>query len=373
MKMKGRQGLSFFAMFFISAFVIAVCCKTAGFDAVRELCISLVFPKGGSAWVFSDIASSPGSARMSNNSNTLSGGKDKKTSSLLKSDPAYVPEDIQKLIDSAKSNEKNDKKDGVIVEHTYDKSSATDRVDNFLIRDSSENTVDFEKALARQPDLQIKNKTKDPSVLIFHTHTTESYQILDRDFYAVGYTTRSEDPGRNMVRVGNEIAAEIEKGGYKVIHDTNIYDKFYSGAYDRSAAQIDKYLKEYPSIKIILDIHRDAIQDDEGVKTKPVCTVNNKKCAQIMIISGCEGDGITDFPDWMYNLSFALRLQQKCESTYPGFTRPLLFDNRKYNMDKSRCSLLIEMGSDANTLDEAAYAGRLLGRVLEALMEEYTV
>lgn len=89
-----------------------------------------------------------------------------------------------------------------------------------------------------------------------------------------------------------------------------------------------------------------------------------------MIISGCEGGDITDFPDWEYNLRFALKIQKTAAKMYPGLMRPLFFCNRRYNMYKSHCSVLLEMGSDANTLDEAAYSGRLVGDVLAKLLQE---
>lgn len=92
-----------------------------------------------------------------------------------------------------------------------------------------------------------------------------------------------------------------------------------------------------------------------------------------MIISGCEGGGVTDFPDWRYNLRFATQLQKICEESYPGLMRPLYFCNRQYNMHKSHCSLLLEMGSDSNTLDEAAYSGRMLGKALAQLLENYVI
>ncbi|MPN23391.1 hypothetical protein SDC9_170779 [bioreactor metagenome] len=130
-------------------------------------------------------------------------------------------------------------------------------------------------------------------------------------------------------------------------------------------------MKKYPSIQVILDIHRDAIQNNSGTKTKPITTINGKKAAQLMIISGCQEDGITGFDDWEYNLRFAMQIQKACVEKYPTLARPLLFSARKYVMYKSHNSLLIEIGSDSNTLDEAAYTGRLIGDVLSDLLPKY--
>lgn len=288
-------------------------------------------------------------------------------------DFAAIPDDILKLMENYLEKADKDKKDGSISEQTYKNSGVTDSYGKVRVKNINDTKINIKKLLSEKADLNIKDKSK-PSVLIFHTHTTERYQIIDRDFYATGYTSRSEDPSQNMVRVGDAICEQLEKAGYNVIHDTNIYDKKYNGAYNRSRVQIEKYLKEYPSIQVVLDIHRDAIQLNNGTKIKPVATVKGKKCAQVMIISGCQesGNGISGFDDWRYNLIFAVQLQNKMESLFSGLTRPLYFCPRKYNMDTSHCSLLIEVGSDANTLDEAVYAGKCIGVSLSELMREYT-
>ena len=131
----------------------------------------------------------------------------------------------------------------------------------------------------------------------------------------------------------------------------------------------EKYLEEYPSIQVVLDIHRDAIEQSGGVRIKPTAKILGKKAAQLMIITGCEEGKVTDFPDWERNLTFALRLQSICEEKFPGLMRPLYFCQRKYNMDLSPNNLLVEVGSCANTLEEAVYAGRLLGNSLATLLD----
>lgn len=284
-----------------------------------------------------------------------------------------TPEDIRKLIENYTSEADKDKKDGAISEQTYKTSGVTQSYGNVRIKNVNDTQINIKKLLSEKADFTLSDKDE-PSVLIFHTHTTERYQILDRDFYATGYTSRSEDPKQNVVRVGDAVCEQLEKAGVKVIHDTNIYDKKYNGAYNRSRAQIEKYLKKYPSIQIVLDIHRDAIELNNGTKIKPVAEIKGKKCAQIMIISGCQekGNGITGFSDWRYNLVFAVQLQNKMESLFPGLTRPLYFCPRKYNMDMTHCSLLIEIGSDANTLEEAVYSGKCLGVSLAGLIKDYT-
>lgn len=282
-----------------------------------------------------------------------------------------TPQDILALIAKAEKSAAGDKKAGTIRELTYTNEGVTDKSGAVKVKNINKTKIDVAKLLGQKADLAVNKK--DPSVLIFHTHTTESYQYLDRTFYTAGFPTRDSDPGRNMIRVGDEICAQLEEMGFAVIHDTTIHDAHYTGAYERSRAAIQSYQKQYPSLQVLLDIHRDAIQQSDGTKLKPVATIGGKKAAQVMIISGCQedGNGVTDFPDWKQNLVFALLLQQKMEQTFPGLTRPVFFSPRRYNMHLSHCSLLLEVGSDSNTLEEACYSGRLIGRALGLLLEEY--
>lgn len=282
-----------------------------------------------------------------------------------------VDEDILQLIASKSENAENDKKDADIREYQYINDGVTDKSGLVRVKNVNETDIDIQVKLKEKIDLSV-SKDK-PSVLIFHTHTTETYQILDRGFYEVGFETRSNNSAQNMVRVGKAICEQIENAGYQVIHDTQIHDGTYSGSYSRSRAAVEEYLKKYPSIQVVLDIHRDAIQENDGTKIKPVAEINGKKAAQIMIISGCqeEGNDITDLPDWEYNLTFAVQLQNKLEELFEGITRPLYFCPRSYNMNLTHCSLLIEIGSDSNTLDEAVYTGKCLGVAVSRILEEY--
>lgn len=282
-----------------------------------------------------------------------------------------TPEDIKKVIAQREKTSAKDKKDGSIYEKQYKNEGVTDSFGVVRVKNVNKTDIDIEEILGEKIDLSVDREK--PSVLIFHTHTTETYQILDRGFYETDFKTRTKDSGQNMLRVGKAICEEIEKLGYKVIHDTEIHDLSYNGAYAHSRKKVEEYLKKYPTIQIVLDIHRDAIQQSDGSKIKPTATVQGKKAAQIMIISGCQekGNPIENFPDWRYNLTFAVHLQNKLETLFQGITRPLYFCPRKYNMNVSHCSLLVEVGSDANTLEEAVYTGKCLGVAVGEIMKEY--
>ena len=218
--------------------------------------------------------------------------------------------------------------------------------------------IDIEKVLSEQPAVKPLKNGK-PEILIYHTHTTEAYQGV----------TRTQDENQNMVAVGDRITKELEAAGYGVIHDTTCHDyPSYNGSYNRSYETIAKNLEKYPSIQVTLDIHRDALGGD--TKLKPTAVVDGKKAAQIMIISGCDDDGTLGFPNWEYNLRFAMRIQKALTDTYPSLARPLNFCARKYNEHMTKGSLLIEIGTDMNTLAEAEYSGTLLGKTLVDVLDD---
>ena len=209
--------------------------------------------------------------------------------------------------------------------------------------------------------------TDEPLVLIYHTHTTESFEPFVRESYDPGFNYRTTDETKNTVMVGNAIQAELEALGIGVIHATEIHDyPSYNGSYARSRATIMPILEQYPSIKVVLDIHRDAISG-ENYAYQPFVEVDGREAAQIMIISGCD-DGTLDMPNYMQNFHFACTLQSKLESDHEGLTRPVLFDYRHYNQDLTNGSLLIEVGSHCNTLGQVQFAGQLFGRSLGELL-----
>ena len=127
----------------------------------------------------------------------------------------------------------------------------------------------------------------------------------------------------------------------------------------------------YPTIRVVIDLHRDAIGSE--TKVDPAVEVDGKKAAQVMLIAGCETEGGISHPNWRENLRFALRLQQSLETNYPGITRPIKFMNTVYNENLTNGSLLMEVGTDATSVEQAIYSGELaansLSEVLKALQE----
>lgn len=239
----------------------------------------------------------------------------------------------------------------------------------FIRNDTGVSTVDVSSLLEQKPDLPI---AADGSieVLLICTHSTESYEMEDLGWYDKSYNSRTTDKTKNMIAVAERIAQELEAAGIGVVQDKELYDyPSYNGAYQRSAASIQKYLEQYPTIKVVLDVHRDAIENDQGLRTKPTVEVDGKKAAQVMIISGCD-DGSGNLPNWKENLRFAARIQSQCAQLHPNLMRPLFFCYRNYNQALTKGSLLVEVGGHANTLEEACYSGTLFGKALANTLKE---
>lgn len=286
-------------------------------------------------------------------------------------DIQQTPSDIVRLMNKAKKTATKLKSKGKTSEEAYQGGGTIVSYGNLQIQTKipkSFYSPDIKALLNQGSDLTIYDKSK-PTVLIYHSHTTEAYSLLDTGYY-ISSDARSNNSARNMVRVGDDLAAYLEKQGFTVIHDRTIHDKDYTKSYDNSRATIEKYLEQYPSIEVTIDVHRDDITYSNKTKVKPTAKINGKKAARMMIISGCEYNRVKNFPDWEENLKFDLQVQNKVNELYPGLMRPILFSERKYNMYETHYSFLLEVGTDANTLDEACYSARLFGNALGQLLNE---
>ena len=249
-------------------------------------------------------------------------------------------------------------------------SAGSSFVQGIAIKNASSRTVDIASELAQKPDLGLTDTTE-PQVLIMHTHTSECYMTYDAGYYNSDDPVRSSDPTCSVLAVGETIAATLREAGIGVIHDSTFHDSpKYSGAYERSAVTVQGILDQYPSIKVVLDIHRDAMTQGDGTKIKPTVEIDGKKAAQCMIIaSTCDTEAVPH-PNWKQNLRFALRLQSALHTKYEGLVRPLYLVDSRYNQHLTNGSLLIEVGSDSNTVEEAVYSGQLVGKTLAQVLDE---
>ncbi len=284
-----------------------------------------------------------------------------------------TPDDIAKLMEDARNSFDQSQTTGKTSEEAYFGGGTLVTLDKVEVQSKIPESfyqLDIDKLLKQGADLTIADKSQ-PTILVYHSHATESYSLLDTGFY-IDSDSRCQETTRNMVRVGEELVSYLEKAGFVVLHDKTIHDTSYNSAYSSSKASVEKYLEEYPSIEITIDVHRDTITYSDGTKVKPTVEIDGKKAAKLMLIAGCEYGSVKNYPDWEYNLRFDLAVQNKLSEKYPQLMRPILFSQRKYNMNLTHNSFLLEVGTDANTLDEACYSARLFGEALgELLNEEY--
>lgn len=209
----------------------------------------------------------------------------------------------------------------------------------------------------------------EPQVLILHTHATETYQTWPDLIYDPDFTARTQNTALNMCAVGEKMTQVLNEAGINTLHDTTLHDSpSYTESYDRSYATTQAYLEKYPSIKVVLDVHRDAIEDSDGTRVKPLCTINGEDTAQVMIIAGCDNGSSIRLPNWRLNLRFAAAWEEAMESRTPGLTRPVMCAYRYYNQDLTTGSLLIEIGGHANTVTEAIRAGQYAAEALAVLL-----
>ena len=217
-------------------------------------------------------------------------------------------------------------------------------------------------ALIEQP-LQWDLTAAEPTVLILHTHTTESYTKVKGETYKETAAFRTLDEAYNMVSVGDHLAQLLTDGGVTVIHDRELHDyPSYNGSYNHARKAIERNLKENPSICLVLDLHRDASGDVQNqMRTK--ATVDGAAAAQIMFVVGTNGTGLKH-PDWKENLALALKLQVQMERLAPGICRKLNLRGQRFNQDQSPGALLVEVGAAGNTREEALRAVEVLAQAI---------
>ena len=195
-----------------------------------------------------------------------------------------------------------------------------------------------------------------PAVLILHTHATESYDNTEN--------YRSLDPDENMVSVGNRLAALLESYGVGVIHDTTLHDQpAYSSAYEQSRNTIKQHLAAHPTIRLVLDLHRDAVTDQTGKQLAYTLQTTKGSAARMMLVMGTDSGGLSH-KNWQENLSLAVKLQAQLEKNCEGICRPVVLRSSRYNQDLAPGVLLIEMGAAGNTRQEALLAAEYLAEAV---------
>ena len=257
---------------------------------------------------------------------------------------------------------------GAIKEQYISPYNSGSSYNNVFVKNKTSLIINLKEELEAALSFSIA-KAAGPQVLIVHTHTTEAYMSEERDYYTDVDYSRSTDENLNMIAVGEVFTQQLANSGIEVIHDKTMHDyPSYSGSYTRSAETINSYLGKYPSIKVVLDIHRDAIAINATDKSKPTAKINDRKAAQVMLVMGCQDGKVTGFENWRQNFRLAVKYQQTMEVMYPGLARGMVLAPKKYNENLTKGSMLLEIGTDANTFEEAKYSAELSGAALAALL-----
>lgn len=203
-----------------------------------------------------------------------------------------------------------------------------------------------------------------PTVLILHTHGTESYEKTEDYEESSGYRTLNTD--YNVVSIGTHLAKKLEENGIRVVHDTQMHDyPSYNSSYNNARESMEAYLAENPQISMVLDIHRDAVEDD-GDQVAVSVTDGEQKVAQLMLVVGTDASGLSH-PDWPENMSLAVKLHAQLEKETPGICRPISFRRQRFNQDLSPGALIVEVGAAGNTRQEALLAADKLADAIIAL------
>ena len=212
--------------------------------------------------------------------------------------------------------------------------------------------------------LPIKLELNEPEVLIVHTHTTECYNGNEM----TGESERTTNEHYNMCHIGDIVAETLSQSGIKVIHDKSIHDyPSYQGAYTRALKTIEKNMEEHPQIKVVLDIHRDAYVYADGSKLRVAKEINGNPTAQVMLVLGTDSMGLTH-NNWRDNLTFAAKIQNTAELMYPTLMRPLNLRRERFNTHITKGSLLLEIGSNGNSIEEAERAAEYIGKAIATVL-----
>lgn len=203
-------------------------------------------------------------------------------------------------------------------------------------------------------------------IMIFHTHTCESYTPTEQYSYEETGTFRSTDLNYSVVKVGDVLTEQLHSYGFNVVHDKTYHDyPAYSGSYGRSQATVENLLNSHSGTDIIIDLHRDAIGDTSYA---PSVKIGDEVVSQLMFVIGTDGGGL-EHPNWKENLKFAIKVQEKANELYPGLFRPILLRNSRYNQQLGKAACIIEVGATGNTLEQSMGSMKYLSKILDEVLK----
>ena len=241
--------------------------------------------------------------------------------------------------------------------------------EGIYVRNHTRYEIDIE-TLLREP-LHFADPNSPPAVLILHTHGTESFEPDGEDWYENTDNYRTNDPNLNITRIGREVTAIFRARGIPVIHNQYLHDyPSFRGSYGRSLETARRYLEQHPEIQVIIDLHRDAIMDANGRYIRTMANIHGIEAGQVMLVVGTDHAGL-EHPHWRDNFRFALHLQRAMIDRYPTLARPISLREERFNAHLAPGAILVEIGTCANTLQEALAASRLFAEITADVLLGY--
>ena len=290
---------------------------------------------------------------------------------------ASVDEEDENQDNTGNINNANNTDDSVNQENidTSNIAEVSTDIQTETVASKYKNTYNYEKN-----GIKIKNETSydlanmnlstnitvnSKNILIFHTHTCESYTQTDANKYESTGNYRTTDLNHNVVRVGDELQKYLTSYGHNVIHNKTFHDyPAYTGSYGRSLKTVSGILSQNKDTDVVIDLHRDAIGDDSYA---PKVKIGDEYAAQIMFVIGTNG-GDLEHPNWVQNLKMAVKIQEKANQMYPGLFRSIVLRNARYNQHLSKAANIIEIGATGNTLEECETSAKYLAKVLDEVL-----
>ena len=246
-----------------------------------------------------------------------------------------------------------------VIEENNIKATYTNEYNGIQIKNSSKYNL-TEEILT--PDIELDNN-KD--IIIYHTHTCESYTPTEKFNYQMTGNYRTTDINYSVARVGTELQNFLEQYGFNVRHDTTLNDyPAYTGSYNRSLKVVESMLNQ-SSCDVVIDLHRDAVGSNSNYA--PTVKIGDEYVAQLMFVIGTDGGGL-EHSNWQQNLKLAIKIQQKANEMYPGLFRPIILRNSRYNQHVAKGAFIIEVGATGNTLEQCITSMKYLSKIMNEVL-----
>lgn len=251
--------------------------------------------------------------------------------------------------------------DTQVIKENNKTDAYTNTYKNVKIKNESSYNLTEEMLL---PNVDFQNKN---DIIIYHTHTCESYTPTEANNYVASGNFRTIDLNYSVARVGAELTNDLLSLGFNVNHNTTYHDyPAYTGSYTRSLSTINELLSKNPTCEFVIDLHRDAIGSMSNYA--PAVKIGDDVGAQLMFVIGTDGGGL-EHKDWIYNFKMAIKIQEKANEMYPGLFKPIILRNSRYNQHVTKGACIIEVGATGNTIEQCNTSMKYLAKVIEQVLK----